>query len=504
MQTIQPPAAVTEIGHYVGGKGVAGTSGRSGEVFNPATGAQSGRVAFASVAEVDAAVGAAAAAFPAWADLPPSRRATVMFRFRELLLRDADRLARSITAEHGKTFSDAQGELARGIEVVEFVCGIPHLLKGEMTEQVSTGVDSHARRQPLGVCAGISPFNFPAMVPMWMFPVALACGNTFVMKPSEKDPSLVLELAALLTEAGLPAGVFNVVNGDKVAVDALLEHPGINAISFVGSTPIAEYVYKTGTAAGKRVQALGGAKNHLVVMPDADLDAAVDALMGSAFGSAGERCMAISIAVAVGDEVADALIERLSPKITALKIGSGLDDGVEMGPLVTSVHRDKVTSYIETGIKEGVRAVLDGRTFKAQNGGFFVGGTLFDGVKPEMRVYREEIFGPVLGIVRVKSFEEALRLVNGHEFGNGTSIFTRDGGTARAFDRAVQAGMVGINVPIPVPMAFHSFGGWKRSMFGDYAIHGMEGVRFYTRLKTTTTRWPKAATGAEYIFPTVK
>jgi malonate-semialdehyde dehydrogenase (acetylating)/methylmalonate-semialdehyde dehydrogenase len=504
MQTIQPPAAVKDIGHYVGGKRVAGTSGRTGEVFNPATGEQSGRVAFASAAEVDAAVAAAAAAFPAWSDLPPSRRATVMFAFRELLLRDADRLAGLITAEHGKTFTDAQGELARGLEVVEFVCGIPHLLKGELTEQVSTGVDSHARRQPLGVCAGISPFNFPAMVPMWMFPVSIACGNTFVMKPSEKDPSLALELAALLTEAGLPAGVFNVVNGDKVAVDALLEHPGVNAISFVGSTPIAEYVYKTGTGNGKRVQALGGAKNHLVVMPDADLDAAVDALMGSAFGSAGERCMAISIAVAVGDEVADALIERLRPKITALKVGSGIDDGVEMGPLVTGAHRDKVKSYIETGIKEGATAVLDGRAFKAKGDGFFVGGTLFDGVKPEMRVYREEIFGPVLGIVRVKSLEEALRLINAHEFGNGTSIFTRDGGTARTFDRAVQAGMVGINVPIPVPMAFHSFGGWKRSIFGDHAMHGMEGVRFYTRLKTTTTRWPKAATGAEYIFPTVK
>jgi malonate-semialdehyde dehydrogenase (acetylating)/methylmalonate-semialdehyde dehydrogenase len=461
-------------------------------------------VAFASVAEVDAAVAAAKAAFPAWSDLPPARRATVMFRFRELILRDADRLAGLITAEHGKTFSDAQGELARGLEIVEFVCGIPHLLKGEMTEQVSTGVDSHARRQPLGVCVGISPFNFPAMVPMWMFPVALACGNTFVMKPSEKDPSLALELAALLTEAGLPAGVFNVVNGDKIAVDALLAHPGVNAISFVGSTPIAEYVYKTGTGAGKRVQALGGAKNHLVVMPDADLDSAVDALMGSAFGSAGERCMAISIAVAVGDKVADALIERLRPKINALKIGSGFEDGVEMGPLVTGAHRDKVKSYIETGIKEGATAVLDGRDLKIKGDGFFVGGTLFDGVKPEMRVYREEIFGPVLGIVRVTSLEEALRLINEHEFGNGTSIFTRDGGTARTFDRNVQAGMVGINVPIPVPMAFHSFGGWKRSIFGDHAMHGMEGVRFYTRLKTTTTRWPKAATGAEYIFPTVK
>jgi malonate-semialdehyde dehydrogenase (acetylating)/methylmalonate-semialdehyde dehydrogenase len=378
------------------------------------------------------------------------------------------------------------------------------LLKGELTEQVSTGVDSHARRQPLGACAGISPFNFPAMVPMWMFPVAIACGNTFVMKPSEKDPSLAIAIAELLTEAGLPPGVFNVVNGDKVAVDALLEHPQVKAISFVGSTPIAEYVYTKGTAAGKRVQALGGAKNHLVVMPDADLDSAVDALMGSAFGSAGERCMAISIAVAVGDEVADELIKRLSPKINALKVGSGLDDGVEMGPLVTGAHRDKVTSYIETGINEGVKPVIDGRSYKAGNDGYFVGGTLFDGVKPEMKVYKEEIFGPVLGIVRVKSFDEALKLINDHEFGNGVAIFTRDGGTARTFDRYVQVGMVGINVPIPVPMAFHSFGGWKRSIFGDHAIHGMEGIRFYTRLKTTTTRWPKAATGAEFVFPTVK
>jgi malonate-semialdehyde dehydrogenase (acetylating) / methylmalonate-semialdehyde dehydrogenase len=504
MQTIQSPATVTEIGHYIGGTRVAGTSGRSGDVFNPATGAKTGNVAFAAAAEVGAAVAAAVKAFPEWADRPPSRRAAIMFRFRELLLRDADTLAAMITAEHGKTFSDAQGELARGLEVVEFVCGIPHLLKGEMTEQVSTGVDSHARRQPLGVCAGISPFNFPAMVPMWMFPVAIACGNTFVMKPSEKDPSLAIAIAELLTEAGLPPGVFNVVNGDKVAVDALLEHPEIKAVSFVGSTPIAEYVYTKGTASGKRVQALGGAKNHLVVMPDADLDSAVDALMGSAFGSAGERCMAISIAVAVGDEVADALIERLRPKINALKVGSGLDDGIEMGPLVTGVHLDKVKSYIETGVNEGALPVIDGRGFKAGNDGFFVGGTLFDGVKPEMKVYKEEIFGPVLGIVRVKSFDEALKLINDHEFGNGVAIFTRDGGTARTFDRNVQVGMVGINVPIPVPMAFHSFGGWKRSIFGDHAIHGMEGVRFYTRLKTTTTRWPKAATGAEFIFPTVK
>ena len=493
-----------EIGHYIGGARVPGASGRAGDVFDPATGAVSGRVAFAGPDEVDAAVAAAALAFTAWADLPPARRASVMFRFRELLLRDADRLARLITAEHGKTFSDAQGELARGLEVVEFVCGIPHLLKGELTEQVGTGIDSHARRQPLGVCAGISPFNFPAMVPMWMFPVAIACGNTFVMKPSEKDPSVALEVAELLTEAGLPPGVFNVVNGDKVAVDALLAHPGIAAISFVGSTPVAEYVYKTGTGNGKRVQALGGAKNHLVVMPDADLEAAVDALMGSAFGSAGERCMAISICVAVGDATADALVERLAPKIAAIKIGCGVEPDVEMGPLVTGAHRDKVRSYIATGIAEGATAVLDGRTLTPPGDGFFLGGTLLDRVRPQMRVYREEIFGPVLGVVRVASFDEALALVNAHEYANGTSIFTRDGGTARAFDRGVQAGMVGINIPIPVPLAFHSFGGWKRSLFGDYAIHGMEGVRFYTRLKTTTVRWPKPARGAEFIFPTLK
>jgi malonate-semialdehyde dehydrogenase (acetylating)/methylmalonate-semialdehyde dehydrogenase len=504
MQTISSPSAVADIGHYVDGKRVAGTSGKTGDVFNPATGELTGRVAFATTAEVDAAVASAAKAFPAWADRPPSRRATVMFKFRELLLRDMDKLAAMITAEHGKTFSDSQGEIARGLEVVEFVCGIPHLLKGELTEQVSTGVDSHARRQPLGVCAGISPFNFPAMVPMWMFPVAIAVGNTFVMKPSEKDPSLAIAIAELLTEAGLPPGVFNVVNGDKVAVDALLDNPTVKGISFVGSTPIAEYVYTKGTANGKRVQALGGAKNHLVVMPDADLDSAVDALMGSAFGSAGERCMAISIAVAVGDEVADKLVEKLSPKIKTLKVGPGLDDGVEMGPLVTSAHRDKVTSYIETGIKEGVTPVIDGRGFNAGNDGFFVGGTLFDNVKTDMKVYKEEIFGPVLGIVRVKTIADALKIINDHEFGNGVSIFTRDGGTARNFDRDVQAGMVGINVPIPVPMAFHSFGGWKRSIFGDHAIHGMEGVRFYTRLKTTTVRWPKAATGAEFTFPTVK
>ena len=503
MQTIQPPNAVTDIGHYIGGKRVAGTSGRAGEVYNPATGAETGRVAFASIAEVDAAVAAATAAFPAWADMPPSRRATVMFRFRELLLRDADRLAAMITAEHGKTFSDAQGELARGLEVVEFVCGIPHLLKGELTEQVSTGVDSHARRQPLGVCAGISPFNFPAMVPMWMFPVAIACGNTFVMKPSEKDPSLAIEIAQLLSEAGLPPGVFNVVNGDNVAVDAILEHPGIKSVSFVGSTPIAQHVYTRAAATGKRVQALGGAKNHLVVMPDADLPQVVDALMGAAYGSAGERCMAISVAVAVGEATGDAVVAKLRDRIAHLNVGPGLEPNVEMGPLVTGEHRARVRGFVDLAAEEGAEIVVDGRNAELPADGFFFGATLLDRVTPAMRVYREEIFGPVLSVVRVATYDEALALVNAHEFGNGVAIFTRDGDTARHFDVNVKAGMVGINVPIPVPVAFHSFGGWKRSLFGDTYVHGNEGVRFYTHLKTTTMRWPTGIrTGAEFNFPT--
>ena len=493
----------TEIGHYINGKRIGGQSGRFGDVTNPATGEVTGKVAFATEAEVDQAVQIAKRAQAGWGNMPPLRRQRVMFNLKSLMEKRLDDLARLMVLEHGKTFDDAKGEVGRGLEVVEFACGIGHHMKGDFSEQVATDMDTWSIRQPLGVVAGITPFNFPIMIPCWMGAMAVACGNAFVLKPSEKDPSAPLLLAELFAEAGLPAGVFQVINGDKVAVDAILAHPGIKAVSFVGSTPIAEYVYKTGTQAGKRVQALGGAKNHLVVMPDADMDAAVDALMGSAFGSAGERCMAISIAVAVGDAVADELVERLRPKINALKIGPGIDEGVEMGPLVTGVHRDKVTGYIGTGIAEGATAVLDGRSFANGTDGFFVGGTLFDNVKPEMRVYREEIFGPVLGIVRVKSLEEALKLVNEHEFGNGTSIFTRDGGTARTFDRGVQAGMVGINVPIPVPMAFHSFGGWKRSIFGDHAMHGMEGVRFYTRLKTTTTRWPKAPTGAEYFFPTV-
>jgi malonate-semialdehyde dehydrogenase (acetylating)/methylmalonate-semialdehyde dehydrogenase len=495
---------LTTLGHFIGGRPVEGASGRSGDVYDPATGQLARRVAFAGADEVDAAVRAARSALAEWSETPPLRRASVLFRFRELILRDADRIAALITAEHGKTLADARGEVQRGLEVVEFACGIPHLLKGDVTENVAREVDSVAVRQPLGVCVGITPFNFPAMVPMWMFPIALACGNTFVLKPSEKDPSPAIELAKLLTEAGLPAGVFNVVNGGREAVDALLEHPGVAAISFVGSTPVAEHVYRTGTQHGKRVQALGGAKNHLVVMPDADLDQAVDALMGAAFGSAGERCMAISVAVAVGDETADALIERLSTRVRELRVGPGTAPEVEMGPLVTGEHYAKVRSYVDAGVEEGAQLVVDGRASREESwgDGFFLGGSVFDRVTPEMRIYRDEIFGPVLGIVRVHTVDEALRLCNEHPFGNGVAIFTRDGGTARTFAHRVQIGMVGINVPIPVPMAFHSFGGWKRSLFGDHAIHGAEGVRFYTRLKTITMRWPETRSGPEFTFPT--
>jgi malonate-semialdehyde dehydrogenase (acetylating) / methylmalonate-semialdehyde dehydrogenase len=500
MQTISR----TTVGHFVGGRPLEGGSGRFGEVYDPAAGEVSRRVAFASPGEVDAAVCAAQAALPGWAETPPLRRAAVMFRLRELIVRETERLAALITAEHGKTIADARGEVQRGLEIVEFACGIPHLLKGDVTENVAREVDSWAVRQPLGVCAGITPFNFPAMVPMWMFPIALACGNTFVLKPSEKDPSPAIELAKLLSEAGLPDGVFNVVNGDREAVDALLSHPGVAAISFVGSTPVAEYVYQTGTRNGKRVQALGGAKNHLVVLPDADMDMAVDALMGAAFGSAGERCMAVSVAVAVGDATADALVERLRERVRALRVGPGTMDGVEMGPLVTGEHYAKVRSYVDLGVEEGAQLVVDGRASREPHwgDGFFLGGCVFDRVTPEMRIYHDEIFGPVLGIVRVKSVDEALRLCNEHPFGNGVAVFTRDGGTARTFAHRVQIGMVGINVPIPVPMAFHSFGGWKRSLFGDHAIHGAEGVRFYTRLKTVTARWPESRSGPEFTFPT--
>jgi malonate-semialdehyde dehydrogenase (acetylating)/methylmalonate-semialdehyde dehydrogenase len=495
-------AAVPTIPHFIGGQPVAGASGRHGDVYNPASGSLSRRVAFASRAEVGSAVSAAAAAFPAWAATPPLKRARILARFRELVERDLTRLAAVITAEHGKVASDAAGEMQRGIEVVEFATGIPQLLKGEFTEEVGTGVDSHSVRQPLGVVAGITPFNFPAMVPLWMFPVALACGNTFILKPSEKDPSMSIELAKLLKEAGLPDGVFNVVNGDKEAVDALLEHPGIEAISFVGSTPIAEYIYTQGTRTGKRVQALGGAKNHMVVMPDADLDQVTDALIGAAYGSAGERCMAISVAVAVGDRLADELVARVKGRLASLKVAPGDQPGAEMGPLVTEAHLKRVRGYVDLGVEEGAELVADGRTAPLDSPGFFMGPTLFDRVSPSMRIYREEIFGPVLSVVRVPDFDTALGLVNEHEYGNGTAIFTRDGDVARVFSSRVKAGMVGINVPIPVPMAFHSFGGWKRSLFGDHYVHGPEGVRFYTRLKTITARWPTGIRkGAEFKMP---
>ena len=495
-----------ELGHFIGGKAVAGKSGRFAEVYNPATGEASARVALADAAEVAAAVENAKAAFPKWAQTPPLMRARVMFKFKELLEQNRDRLARLIGSEHGKVLADATGEVTRGIEVVEFACGIPHLLKGEYSENVGTNVDSYALRQPLGVVAGITPFNFPAMVPMWMFPIAIACGNCFVLKPSERDPSAPLLLAELLHDAGAPAGVLNLVNGDKAAVDAILAHPDIEAVSFVGSTPIAEYVYHTGTAHNKRVQALGGAKNHMVVLPDADMEQATDALMGAAYGSAGERCMAISVAVAVGS-AGEALMTKLAPRVRGLKIGPFTDPEAEMGPLVTRQAYERVKGYVDLGVKEGAKLAVDGRGLKLQGyeGGFFMGGCLFDEVKPEMRIYQEEIFGPVLSVVRSKDYESALGLVNAHELGNGTAIFTRDGDAARDFAARARIGMVGVNVPIPVPMAFHSFGGWKRSLFGDHYVHGAEGVRFYTRLKTITSRWPTGIRkGAEFVMPTMR
>ena len=495
----------TTIPHFIGGARVLGGD-RSAPVFNPATGEQSGSVLLADVATVERAVAAAHAAFPAWADTPPLRRARILNRFLAIAEARTEELAAAITAEHGKVLSDAKGEIQRGLEVVEFATAAPTLLKGEYTENVGTKVDSHSLRQPLGVVAGITPFNFPAMVPMWMFPVAIACGNCFVLKPSERDPSAALLIADWLKEAGLPDGVFNVVNGDKEAVDALLHHADVEAVSFVGSTPIAAYVYETATKTGKRAQALGGAKNHMIVMPDADMDQAVDALMGAAYGSAGERCMAVSVAVPVGEATADILIEKLAPKVRALKVGPGVDPDAEMGPLVTAQHRDKVRGYIDAGESAGAELVVDGRGLSLQGyeDGYFLGGTLFDKVTPDMSIYREEIFGPVLSVVRAQSYVEAARLVNEHQFGNGAAIFTRDGDAAREFVHAVKAGMVGVNVPIPVPMAFHSFGGWKASLFGDHHMHGPEGVRFYTRLKTVTSRWPTGIrAGAEFVMPTM-
>jgi malonate-semialdehyde dehydrogenase (acetylating)/methylmalonate-semialdehyde dehydrogenase len=504
-ERVAPSDGSANIHHYINGQTRAGAGRRSGEVYNPAQGRVSGRLAFATKAEVDETVSSAARAFTAWSHTPAVRRARILFRFRELIERDKQRLSALISAEHGKILEDAKGELLRGLEVVEFACGIPQLLKGEYSEQVSTDLDTFSFRQPLGVVAGITPFNFPAMVPMWMFPIALACGNTFVLKPSEKDPSTSVELARLLSEAGLPDGVLNVLHGDKETVDALLDHPEIQAISFVGSTPVAEYVFHRGTTAGKRMQALGGAKNHMVVLPDADIAQAADALIGAAYGSAGERCMAVSVAIAVGDRLGDRLVEELIPRVAALKVGPGNSGGVEMGPLVTKAHLERVRFYIDLGVKEGATLVVDGREleFPDAERAFFVGGCLFDNVRPGMRIYREEIFGPVLCIVRVNDTREALKLVNGHEYGNGAAIFTRDGAAARTFVEQVKVGMVGINVPIPVPMAFYSFGGWKRSIFGDHYVHGPEGIRFYTRLKTVTSRWPGAfSLGAEFVMPT--
>jgi len=503
--TAAPAVGLTTVPHFINGAHAAGTSTstRRGPVYNPATGAISKYVALADATDVDAAVRAAANAFPAWSALTPLRRARVMFKYKALLEEHLDELAALTTAEHGKVISDAKGEVIRGIEVVEFACGIPHLLKGEYSESVGNGIDSWSMHQPLGVCAGITPFNFPTMVPMWMFPVAIACGNTFVLKPSDRDPSASLRLAELFFEAGLPAGVFNVVHGDKEAVDALLHHPTVAAVSFVGSTPIAKYIYETAAHNGKRVQALGGAKNHAVVMPDADLGMAVEGLIGAAYGSAGERCMAISVAVAVGD-VADTLVAQLAERARSLKIGNGMDDP-EMGPLVTSAHRDKVRGYIDTGVREGATLVVDGRTHHVpgHDDGFFVGGTLFDHVTPAMTIYQEEIFGPVLVVVRVPDLNAAIDLVNAHQFGNGVALFTTSGDAARTFSHRIAVGMVGINVPIPVPMAFHSFGGWKDSLFGDHAVHGPDGVHFYTRLKTVTSRWPRTkSSNNSFVMPT--
>ncbi len=492
--------------HFIGGKLISGSSDRKSKVFNPATGEQESEVRLANKADIDKAVEISKKAFETWSLKPALQRARVMFKFKELIEKNADELTKLIVSEHGKVYEDAKGSLTRGLEVVEFACGIPSLIKGEFSENVGTDVDSWSMRQPLGVVAGITPFNFPAMVPMWMFPIAIACGNTFILKPSEKDPSCPLRLAELLKEAGLPDGVFNVVNGDKESVDAILINKDIKAVSFVGSTAIAKYIYENSAKNEKRVQALGGAKNHLVVMPDCDLDGAVNGLMGAAYGSAGERCMAQSVAVAVGD-IGDELVSRLSKKVETLKVGPGMDKISEMGPLVTKEHLKKVTSYVDLGVEEGAKLIVDGRNLKLQGyeKGFYLGGCLFDHVQKNMRIYKEEIFGPVLSVVRVKTFQEATKLINDHEYGNGVSIYTRDGDVGRTFASKIQVGMVGINVPIPVPMAFHSFGGWKRSIFGDSAMHGAEGIKFYTKLKTVTTRWPSGIrSNAEFIMPTMK
>jgi malonate-semialdehyde dehydrogenase (acetylating) / methylmalonate-semialdehyde dehydrogenase len=506
--TAAAAGGVIEVNHLIGGELVTEPGSRMLDVHDPANGAVTARVALASAELTRRAVRSARQALPGWSRVTPLNRARIMFRYKALLEEHADEIARLISTEHGKVYEDAKGELTRGIEVVEFACGIPHLLKGEHSLNVGTNVDSYSLMQPVGVCAGITPFNFPAMVPMWMFPVAIACGNTFVLKPSEKAPSTTLLLARLLKEAGLPDGVLNLVNGDKESVDVLLTDPDVAAVSFVGSTPVAEHIYRTANAHGKRVQALGGAKNHMVVMPDADLDMTVQGLLGAAYGSAGERCMAISVAVAVGDEVADALIERLRPRVENLRIGASLAEaGLEMGPLVTREHLDKVRGYVDLGVEEGAELVVDGREHKVPGyeDGFFIGGCLFDKVGTEMHIYREEIFGPVLCVVRVPDYDTAVQIINDHEFGNGTAIFTRDGNSARQFAQDIQVGMVGVNVPIPVPMAFHSFGGWKRSLFGPLHMHGPDGVRFYTRMKTVTARWPRGVpTVSEFVMPTMK
>ena len=496
---------VPVIGHYLHGR-LSTEAERHVPVFNPATGQPQAQVALANVQTVEAAIASAKKAFPAWSEQSALRRARILFKFKELLDQHQDELATLICREHGKVFSDARGEVTRGIEIVEFACGAPSLLQTSFSDNIGGGIDNWNLRQPLGVCAGVTPFNFPVMVPLWMIPMALVTGNCFVLKPSERDPSASLLMARLLTEAGLPDGVFNVVQGDKTAVDALLQHPDVEAISFVGSTPIAEYIHQQASARGKRVQALGGAKNHMIVMPDADLDQAADALMGAAFGSAGERCMAISIAVAVGD-VGDRLIEKLLPRIDRLKVGNGLEAASEMGPLVTAEHKARVEGFIAEGVAQGAQLLVDGRGLKVpgHEQGFFVGATLFDGVSTEMSIYRQEIFGPVLGIIRVPDFATAVELINAHEFGNGVSCFTSDGGIARAFARTIKVGMVGINVPIPVPMAWHSFGGWKRSLFGDHHAYGEEGLRFYSRYKSVMQRWPDSiAKGAEFSMPTAK
>ena len=494
------------IEHFIDGKIVSGTSDRKGKVFNPAIGKQESEVRLGTKQDLDLAVQKAKKAFETWSNVTPIQRARIIFKYKEIIEKNSDLLAKMIVSEHGKVYEDAKGSLTRGLEVVEFACGIPQMLKGDFTENVGTNIDSWSVRQPLGVCAGITPFNFPAMVPMWMFPMAIACGNTFVLKPSEKDPSCPLKLAELFSEAGLPDGVLNVVNGDKEVVDAILEHKDISAVSFVGSTPIAKYIYENAAKNEKRVQALGGAKNHCVVMPDCDLDQAVNGLMGAAYGSAGERCMAQSVAVAVGN-VGDKLVDELSKKVEALKIGPGMDKNSEMGPLVTKEHLERVRGYVDLGIKEGADLVVDGRDIKLQGyeDGYYIGGCLFDNVKKDKRIYKEEIFGPVLSVVRAKDFNEALNLINDHEFGNGTSIYTRDGDAGRTFANQIKVGMVGINIPIPVPVAFHSFGGWKRSLFGDQHMHGPEGVRFYTKLKTITSRWPSGVrSDPEFIMPTMK